>query len=199
MTDRLEKQIQFLIEIDKLKHVFRRTRLFNQSRYENDAEHGWHMSIMALIFAEYANDLNINVYKVIKMALIHDIVEIDAGDTFLYAENIQEKKYNLEKAAAFRIFGLLPEDQRDEFIALWEEFEKKETPEAKFAGSLDRLGPVMQNYFDNGHAWQKNSITSDKVMSVNSQIEKGSVRIWDYAKSLIEESLQSGNLKNSNI
>ncbi len=195
MTERFEKQIRFLIEIDKLKHIFRRTRLFNKSRYENDSEHSWHMSMMALVLAEYANDAHIDLCKVIKMALIHDIVEIDAGDTFLYAENIQEKKFNSESAAALRIFGLLPEDQRDEFVSLWEEFEKKETPEARFAGAIDRLGPVMQNYFDKGHAWQKHNVPSAKVISVVGQIEKGSATIWDYAKSLIEESIQNGDLK----
>jgi putative hydrolase of HD superfamily len=195
MTERFKKQIRFLIEIDKVKTIFRRTRLLSRPRYENDAEHGWTMAMTAVILAEYANEPNLDISKVVKMALIHDIVEIDAGDTFLYAENVKEKKFIAEKAAAERIFGLLPEDQADEYVALWNEFEKKETPEAKFAGALDRLGPVMQNHFDNGQAWQKHGVTADKVLAANSVTEKGSKAIWEYVESLITESIQKGDLK----
>jgi putative hydrolase of HD superfamily len=190
--ERFQKQIAFLLEIDKVKSIFRKTRIFNNKRYENDAEHGWHMSLMALILAEYSN-VNINIAKVVKMALIHDLVEIDVGDTYLYAEH-QEDKVEKERKCAERVFGLLPADQRDEYIALWEEFEAKTTPEAKFAGSMDRLGPLMQNYYDEGHAWKIHNVTSDKVKKVNRQIEKGSLAIWEYAESLIDESIENGNL-----
>ncbi len=193
IKERFQKQINFLIEIDKVKSIFRRTRIFNNKRYENDAEHGWHMSLMALILAEYSND-KIDICKVIKMALIHDLVEIDDGDTFIYADNQVDKK-RYEKKCAERIFGLLPEDQYQEIMGLWEEFEAKETSEAKFAGSLDRLGPVMQNFYDNGHAWQKHNITSDKVLKVNTQIQNGSEELWEYAKSLIEKAIKNGDLK----
>jgi|SRR5690554_330027 len=193
--ERFQKQINFLIEIDKVKSIFRRTRIFNNKRYENDAEHGWHMSLMALILAEYSNE-KIDICKVIKMALIHDLVEIDAGDTFLYADNQTEKIMN-ERKCAERIFGLLPEDQYKEIMGLWEEFEAKETFEAKFAGSMDRLGPIMQNFYDNGHAWKKHNITSDKVLKVNKQIQNGSEELWEYAKSLIEKSIEKGNLENA--
>ncbi|MDG5813889.1 HD domain-containing protein [Chitinispirillales bacterium ANBcel5] len=190
---RFQKQIGFLIEIDKVKNVFRKTRLFHDKRYENDAEHGWHMSMMAIILSEYSNE-KIDLSRVIKMALIHDLVELDAGDTYLYAEN-QDEKVDKERKCAQRVFGMLPDDQRDEFLNLWEEFEAKETNEAKFAGAIDRLGPVMQNYFDEGHAWKEHNVPSHKVKGVNSQIEKGSVMIWEYVQSLIEEAVREGYLR----
>lgn len=193
MNERLQKQIQFLIEIDKVKNIIRKTRNVSSKRYENDAEHGWHMSMMAIILSEYANE-KIDINKVVKMALIHDLVEIDAGDTYLYAKE-QSDKVEKERKCAQRIFGLLPEDQREEFLALWEEFEAKESAEAKFAGAMDRLGPLMQNYYDNGHAWKNFNISSEQVLTVNKQIAKGSNTIWDYAKSIIEESVRNGNLK----
>jgi len=151
------------------------------------------MSLMALILSEYSND-KIDICKVIKMALIHDLVEIDVGDTFLYADNQTDKNIN-ERKCAERIFGLLPKDQYKEIMELWVEFEKKETSEAKFAGSMDRLGPIMQNFYDNGHAWNKHNITSDKILKVNSQIQKGSDELWEYAKSLIEKAIEKGDLK----
>jgi putative hydrolases of HD superfamily len=193
MPDRLKQQLEFLIEIDKMKQIFRKTRLYDHTRYENDAEHGWHMAMMALILAEHSNDRTINIGKVLKMALIHDIVEIDAGDTFLYAPN-QENKHEVEAAAAKRIFGLLPDDQRDEFIALWEEFEARETGEAMYARAIDRLGPVMQNLLDNGHAWKSHGITSDRVFAVNSIIDDGSHDIWALVRKLIDNAVATGDL-----
>ncbi len=191
--ERFLRQIAFLIEIDRVKTIFRKTRLLSDKRYENDAEHGWHMSLMALILWEHSNQ-QVDISKVVKMALIHDLVEIDAGDTFLYAEDQKDKTAN-ERKCAERIFGLLPEDQRDEYLELWEEFEAKETAEALFAGALDRLGPVMQNYYDGGHAWKMHNVTADKVLKVNSQIKKGSEEIWNYAKTLIEKVVERGDLE----
>ena len=192
--ERFLQQIDFLIEIDRVKTVFRKTRLFSDNkRYENDAEHGWHMSLMALILSEHSNQ-QVDISKVVKMALIHDLVEIDTGDIFLYAENQGDKTVN-ERECAERIFGLLPEDQRDEYMKLWEEFEAKETAEAQFAGALDRLGPVMQNYYDSGHAWKKHNITADKVLKVNQQIKDGSEKIWQFAKSLIDKAVEKGDLE----
>ena len=139
-TERFERQIAFLREIDKVKGIFRRTRLLDNSRYENDAEHAWHLAVMAITLAEHANAEQIDITKVIKMVLIHDIVEIDVGDTFLYDSSLREEKRESELRAAERIFGLLPEDQHAEFRAVWDEFEASETPEAQFAASLDRKG-----------------------------------------------------------
>ncbi len=193
LTKRLQKQIEFIIEIDKVKGIIRKSRIFHDKRYENDAEHGWHICVMALVLSECAND-KIDIYKVIKMALIHDLVEIDAGDTLLYSANRNDATFK-ERECAKRIFGILPEDQCNEFITLWEEFEAKETPEAKFAGVMDRLEPLLQNYYDDGHTWQKHKINSEKVFNLNKQMEKGSTKLWDYAKSIIEESIQKGYLE----
>lgn len=193
LHDRLQQQLDFLIEIDKVKNILRKTRTFSAKKYENDAEHGWHMSLMAIILAEYANE-RIDTGKVVRMALVHDLVEIDVGDTYLYAEH-QDDKVAKERKCAERLFGLLPEDQGREFLALWEEFEAKETAEAKFAGSMDRLGPLMQNHYDDGHAWKRYNVTSDMVLKKNEQIKKGSNAIWDYAKSIIEKSIVNGDLK----
>jgi putative hydrolase of HD superfamily len=196
MEERFRKQIDFIIEIDKVKSIIRRTRIFHGKRYENDAEHAWHMSMAALILSEYANE-KIDSAKVMKMALIHDIVEIDPGDTYLY--DTRADKTVEERKCAERVFGLLPEDQGREFLALWEEFEAKETPEARFAGAMDRLGPLMQNFLDDGHAWKKHGITSDRVLGVNRQIEKGSKAVWDYAQEIIEKAIRTGILnKNEN-
>ena len=195
MDDRLKSQLQFIIEIDKIKSIFRQTRLYDHSRHENDAEHTWHMCVMAVVFGEYANEKGIDLLKVIRMALIHDIVEIDAGDTFLYSEKPKEQKLKEEMQAAKRIFGLLPEGQSEEFLNLWIEFEKKETPEALFAGAMDRIGPVMQNYLDEGYAWKKHGVTAKRVRAANSQIEKGSDTLWNYAKGLIDDAVARGYIK----
>jgi putative hydrolase of HD superfamily len=194
VTDRLKRQIDFIVEIDKMKSVVRKTRLYDHSRYENDAEHAWHMAMMALVLAEHSNDPSIDIGKVLRMALIHDIVEIDAGDTYLYAPE-RETRHQAESAAAQRIFGLLPDDQRDGFLALWEEFEARRTPEAKFARAIDRLGPLMQNNLDNGHAWRMHAVTSDRVAAANSIIDDGSHDVWEFARGLIEESVARGDLQ----
>lgn len=189
---RFEKQIKFLIEIDKIKNVIRKTRNFYNKKYENDAEHGWHLCMFALILSEYSNE-PIDLFKVIKMALIHDIVEIDAGDVIVYAIDEKEKR-DKEKKAAERIFGILPDDQKAECISLWEEFETRETAEAKFAHSIDRLEPVLQNYLDDGYTWKKHGITSDKVIKVNKKIENGSKTLWNFVRGLIEDFVQKGIL-----
>jgi putative hydrolase of HD superfamily len=196
LHQRLKQQLEFIIEIDKVKNIFRRARNIHEKRYENDAEHAWHMSLMAMVLHEYANDQAIDFNKVIKMALIHDLVEIDAGDTFIYADNQGDKADN-ELRCSRRLFGLLPEDQRDEMMALWQEFEKKESPESKFAGALDRLGPVMQNYLDEGHAWKKHNVSAEKVRKVNKQIQYGSETLWEYVQSIIDEMVEAGHLSES--
>ena len=192
MNRRLDEQMQFLIEIDALKHVFRSTRLLNGSRYENDAEHAWHLAMMAMVLHEYSNK-PVELSKVVKMVLIHDLVEIDAGDTFLYDDNNAISKGEAETKAAIRVFGLLPEDQRKEFINLWEEFERKETPEARFAAALDRLEPLIQNAHTEGHAWIKYGITKDQVINKNRPpLIGGSEELWAYAEKMIEDSAGKG-------
>ena len=190
--DRLEQQLTFLKEIDKAKGVFRRTRLLDNSRYENDAEHAWHVAVMAMILAEHANAKELDLAKVVKMLLIHDIVEIDAGDTYLYDTAGQAQKAEKESRAAVRIFGLLPEDQRTACIALWEEFEDRETPEARFAAALDRLGPLIQNASTGGYAWRKHGISRQQAEAANERIAEGSDGIWQYAKALLAESEEKG-------
>lgn len=190
-NDRLRKQIEFILEIDKVKSILRKSRLFDRSRFENDAEHSWHISIMALILSEYSNS-RIDVLKVIKMLLIHDIVEIDAGDVVVYDIKKRKENEKNEINAASRIFGLLPSDQKDEYFSLWQEFEKRETAEARFAAALDRMEPVMQNYYDEGYTWRKLGVTSDKVLSVNSRIKDGSEQLWQYIESLIIDAQKKG-------
>ncbi|NLW16107.1 MAG: HD domain-containing protein [Firmicutes bacterium] len=175
--ERLKQQIEFLIEIDKIKHVFRKTKLFDSSRYENGAEHAWHLAVMAMVLSEHANE-QIDVTKVIKMVLIHDIVEIDAGDVIVYDQKNRALAQAKEKAAAERIFGLLPPDQKEEFIALWQEFEARETPEAKFAAAIDRLEPILQNHLTDYHAWRVHSVSYEMLLDNNRHVQEGSEAIW---------------------
>src|SRR6478735_1557553 len=152
-TDSLLRQINFIKEIDKVKYIQRKTKLFNSDRCENDAEHSWHLAMMTIVLAEHA-DTPIDVLKVLKMVLIHDIVEIDAGDTFLYDTQKSHVNTDEEMIAAKRIFGLLPEEQALEFIAIWTEFEEGKTNEAKFAKAMDRFEPLLQNATNNGGTWK---------------------------------------------
>jgi putative hydrolases of HD superfamily len=194
MANRLELQMRFIIEMDKLKSVFRQTRIFDNSRQENDAEHAWHLALMALTLAEYAND-EINVNRVIRMVLVHDIVEADAGDTFLYDDAANEGKAETEKLAAERIFGLLPLDQKVEFISLWEEFEARQTADARFAAALDRIEPIMQNALTSGHAWRKHNVRKSQVVEKTRPIiEAGSRALWKFADDLIGQAVKAGFL-----
>jgi len=180
------------MEIDKLKHVFRRTKLLNGSRYENDAEHSWHLAMMAMVLHEHSNE-PVELLKVVKMVLIHDLVEIDAGDTFLYDENNAISKVESEMKAAKRVFTLLPDDQRRELMDLWEEFEKNETPEAKFAAALDRLEPLIQNAHTGGHSWIQYGITKDQVLDkTRPLVIGGAEELWAYAEKIIAESADKG-------
>ncbi|NBB28779.1 HD family hydrolase [Cellulophaga sp. BC115SP] len=194
ISDNLLKQIAFIKEIDKVKYIQRKTKLFNSDRNENDAEHSWHLAIMAVVLAEHSNE-NIDVLKVIKMLLIHDIVEIDAGDTFIYDTQKNHTNTDEERLAANRIFGLLPKAQADELIEIWEEFEAGETKEAKFAKSMDRLEPLLQNTSNNGGTWAEFGVDYDKVYNKKKVIKEGSEVIWDYAENLINESVDKGILK----
>lgn len=193
--DRLQQQLAFIIEVDKLKTILRQTLISDRSRQENDAEHSWHLSLMAVLLAEHANTPNLDLLKVLKMLLIHDIVEIDAGDTFAYDEKGHADKEEREEKAAQRIFRLLPDDQYEEVYRLWREFEERETPEAKFASALDRLQPMMLNYKSEGFAWKKHGIKRDQVLKRNAQIAEGSSMLWEYAKQLIDEATTKKYLK----
>lgn len=190
-----EKQIAFLLEIDKVKTIIRRTRLLDNTRYENDAEHSWHLAVMAVILAPYANDPGLDLLRVFKMVLIHDLVEIDAGDTYLYDDHLKAEKVRKEALAAERIFGLLPSPQKEELRALWEEFETRQTSEALFAASLDRLEPLLQNYHTDGYAWKEHGIISTQVYKANEHMQQGSQALWAYAKDLIDRAVQEGKLK----
>ena len=193
-TDNLLKQIDFIKEIDKLKYIQRKTRLFNSNRHENDAEHSWHLAMMTIVLSAHS-DVPIDVLKVIKMVLIHDIVEIDAGDTFIYDTQKNHTNTQEELAAAKRIFGLLPQEQADEFIAIWEEFEEGLTDEAKFARAMDRFEPLLQNTSNDGGTWVEFDVRYQKVYDKKKAIKNGSATIWNYAEHLINQSVASGILK----
>ena len=193
-TDNLLKQVAFIKEIDKLKCILRKTKLFNSNRHENDAEHSWHLAMMTIVLAEHSNK-PIDVLKVLKMVLIHDIVEIDAGDTFIYDSAKSHTNTDEELIAAKRIFGLLPTEQSEEFIATWKEFEDGITDEAKFAKSMDRFEPLLQNTSNNGGTWAEFNIPYHKVYEKKQAIENGSASIWNYAENLINESVEKGILK----
>jgi putative hydrolases of HD superfamily len=193
-TDNLLKQVNFIKEIDKLKYIQRKTKLFNSNRHENDAEHSWHLAMMTIVLAEHS-DNPIDVLKVLKMVLIHDIVEIDAGDTFIYDAAKSHTNTNEELIAAKRIFGLLPAEQAEEFIAIWQEFEEGITAEARFAKSMDRFEPLLQNTSNNGGTWAEFNVPYQKVYDKKKIIKNGSAVIWSYADNLINESVHKGILK----
>jgi putative hydrolase of HD superfamily len=193
-TDNLLKQVSFIKEIDKLKYIQRKTKLFNSDRNENDAEHSWHLAMMTIVLAEHS-DKPIDVLKVLKMVLIHDIVEIDAGDVFLYDTTKSHTNTDEELIAAKRIFGLLPTEQAEEFIAIWEEFEDGITDEAKFAKSMDRFEPLLQNTSNNGGTWAEYNVPFQTVYDKKKAIKEGSTTIWNYAENLINESVDKGILK----
>jgi putative hydrolase of HD superfamily len=193
--NRLHKQIEFIKEIDKLKHILRQSVLIDDRRRENDAEHSWHLAVMAMLLTEYVKDEGIDLLRVMKMVLIHDIVEIDAGDTFAYDEKGYEDKEERERKAAQRIFNILPRDQAEKINELWLEFEAKETPEARYAASLDRLQPLLLNYNSEGHTWKMPGVNSEKVYQRMAVIKESTPEIWDHVVEIIEDSISKGYLK----
>lgn len=195
MMDRLTKQINFIVEIDKLKEIYRRSFIMDATRNENDAEHTWHLAMMAVLLTEYVDSKELDLLRVLKMILIHDLVEIDAGDTFAYDPQGQKDKRAREEKAAERIFNLLPKDQADEVFALWREFETGQTAEAKYAHALDKLQPVLQNYYTQGKSWQLNKVTSEQVLARVSVIKDSSVQLWKYTTELIEDAVKKGFLQ----
>ena len=194
MDERLKKQMDFLLEVDKLKFIYRQTYLSNGERKENDAEHSWHLALMAVLLQEYSNE-PVDVVKVMTMVLIHDLVEIDAGDTYAYDAAGNQSKREREVRAADRIFNILPEYQAEKFRALWEEFEAYQTPEAKFAHVCDNMQPFMLNHATGGRSWQEHGVKKSQVLNRNRYLEDGSKTMKQYFDEIIEEHVKEGNLK----
>lgn len=194
-SERLKKQIEFIVEVDKLKKIYRQTLLMDGSRNENDAEHSWHLALMAMVLYEYSPEEDLDIIKVLKMLIVHDLVEIYAGDTFCYDEKGNLDKAQREEVAAERLYSILPSDQGHEFRALWDEFEERKTPEALFASSLDRLQPLICNYYTEGHTWVKYGIKSDKVLERNLPIKEGAPKLWELVEEIVEDSIEMGILE----
>ncbi len=192
--ERFKKQLDFVLEIDKEKEIYRQTHISDYKRQENDAEHAWHMAIMIYLLKEHAS-AKFDVGKAMMMALVHDIVEIDAGDTYAYDTEALKTRDEREKKAADRIFGMLPDDQREELRGLFEEFEAGETPEAKFARTMDNLQPLMLNDSNNGGDWREHKVTKSQVMKRHGRNQLGSAVIGEYTKELIEENVRKGNIR----
>lgn len=191
---RFEKQLAFILEIDKEKNIFRQTHLSNHGRQENDAEHAWHMAIMIYLLKEYANE-QFDIAKAMMMALIHDIVEIDAGDTYAYDMIGLKTQKEREKRAADRIFGILPDDQKEELKNLFEEFEACKTAEAKFAHAMDNFQPLLLNNSNDGSDWIKHNVNKNQVIQRQEKTKLGSFDIWEYAKKIIDTNVKKGNIK----
>jgi putative hydrolases of HD superfamily len=188
VPERLRRQLEFILEIDRLKSVLRQSYLIDNDRHENSAEHSWHLAVAAMVLAEHAKE-PIDVSKVIRLVLVHDLVEIDAGDTFIYDEAGNAGKAAREQKAADRLFGLLPEEQGKTFMVLWREFEDRQTPEAKFAFALDRLMPILHNVFTQGGSWKEHGIRQEQAIAKNRPIEDGSPILWQAVESLITQTL----------
>lgn len=194
MDERLKKQLEFILEIDKEKNIFRQTHLSGHGRNENDAEHAWHMAIMAYLLQEYSNE-KIDVARVMLMCLIHDVVEIDAGDTYAYdAEGLKTQKAR-EDAAKERLYSLLPEDQKEALIAIFDEFEERKTPEARFARALDNLQPLLLNNSNDGGDWKNHEVTAKQVYGRQSRTREGSEKLFEVTDQILKENIAKGNLK----
>lgn len=193
MEDRLEKQLEFILELDKMKQIGRQTYLADGSRKENDAEHSWHMAVMCMLLSEYSNE-KIDVLKTLTMLLIHDVVEIDAGDTYAYDAVANTTKKERELKAADRLFGLLPDDQAKIMRDLWEEFEEWSTPEAKFAHTLDNLQPILLNDASDGRSWREHGVRAEQPLNRNKRTHEGSEELWQRVKKIIDKHVEIGNL-----
>ena len=195
---RLAQQIRFIAEVDKLKEIFRQTVNTQSRRNENDAEHSWHLCLCVIVLAEHANSPTLDVLRVLKMVILHDLVEIDAGDTFAYDVAGMVGQHEREALAADRIFGLLPDDQAVGFRQLWDEFEARSTPESKFAAAVDRFQPMLLNCLTQGAAWNRHGITHDRVVARNRHIADGSAELWRFAEQMLREMVAVGNLPAKN-
>lgn len=194
MEERMKKQMAFALEIDKVKNIFRQTHLSLRGRNENDAEHSWHMAVMAYLLKEYANE-EVDIAKVMLMCLIHDIVEIDAGDTYAYDEEGLKTQKAREDAAKERIFSILPEEQKAEFTALFDEFEAYETAESRFVHAMDNLQPLMLNNSNNGSDWREHEVTAEQVYTRQRKTKLGSEKLFEITDAIIQDNIRKGNLK----
>ncbi len=193
-VERFSKQMDFILEIDKLKKVIRQTALADGSRQENDSEHTWHIATMAILLSEYSNQPSLDILKVLKMLLIHDLVEIYAGDTFAYDAIGNSHKEKREQEAAKKIFGLLPGDQKEELHSLWREFEDEESPEARFAAAVDKLQPLILSFNNKGWSWAKHGVVGSQVLENKKTIGLGSTVLWKFAKDLVRKAIENGYL-----
>lgn len=191
---RLEQQVNFIVEIDKVKNIFRQTYLADANRKENDAEHSWHLAISAFLLKEHVKE-EVDLLKTILMVLIHDLVEIDAGDTYAYDDAGAIDKREREEKGAERIFGMLPEDQGTYFRELWEEFETYESADAKFAHLLDNFQPLLLNDASNGKSWEEHGVKKSQIYKRNEKIEETSAPVWEYMKALIQKHIELGHVK----
>lgn len=191
INERLKKDMEFIVEIDKMKSILRQTSLMDKSKRENDAEHSWHISMMTMILDEYSNE-EIDTFKVIKMLLIHDLVEIYAGDTFCYDVEGNKSKRDRELKAADKIFGMLDKDKGEEMRNLWDEFEEMETDEALFAAAMDRLQPMLSNYYSDGGTWKKFDVSKEDIYKRIAPVEKASDELWKFTKNMIEDAFEKG-------
>ena len=194
-VNRLEQQMRFLVEVDKMKSVYRRTILIDKTRRESDAEHSWHFALMAMLLAEYADPEKVDCARVIRMALVHDLIEIYAGDTFAYDVQGNQDKRQRETEAADKLFALLPEDQAAEIRALWEEFDAMETPDAQYAAAIDRLQPFLNNYLTQGHTWGLGGVKSAQVYERMDPIRVALPEVWPFVHKMIQESIEKGYLE----
>lgn len=195
MTDKLKRQLNFLTEADKMKSVFRQTILTDKSRQETDAEHSWHFALMAMTLFEYAGFDGVDINRVIKMAILHDLVEIYSGDTFAYDVKGNEDKAEREKEAADKLFALLPDELAAEYRALWEEFDRMETPDAIYASAVDRLQPFLNNYLTDGHTWVKHGVSADQVYKRMEPVKNALPALWEFVEAVICDSCMKGYLK----
>lgn len=194
MDDRLKKQLEFVLEIDKEKNIFRQTHISGHGRNENDAEHAWHMAIMAYLLREYSNE-PIDITRVMLMCLVHDVVEIDAGDTYAYDTEGKKTQKAREEAAKERLYSMLPDDQKEELMAIFEEFEAGETSEAKFARAMDNLQPLLLNNSNGGGDWRSHEVSADQVYGRQIGTKAGSEKLYEVTDNIIRENIKNGNIK----
>ena len=193
-TSRVEQQMRFLVEIDQMKNVLRQTLLADGSRRESDAEHSWHLAMYAMLLSEYAPE-PVDISRVVRMVLVHDLIEIYAGDTFCYDKEGNRDKAAREAAAADRLYALLPADQAGEYRALWEEFDRMDTPDSRFAAALDRIQPIINNYLTKGHTWKLGHVTSAQVYERMAPVKSGLPEAWKVVEWIINTSIEKGFLQ----